>query len=137
MTRGMKAIIIGLVAVAIVLIVYYIYTNFIVSTKVSSQALSSSTVMVTPTPPATYSPTQTSGPAGVMFPVHISSYLSNFNGLYLQVVANPITVGDTVWLIVSTPNNGYVAIPIDIVTAQLMGVGTTITQGTNLYISAI
>ena len=133
MSRKTLYLIIALI-VALVVLMMYLILVYLPSQKVSSQALQVSSV-TTSSQSVSYTTYSTvplpSQPSTPVLPVSSSSYLSNYLQMQMTLL-NTLTVGDTVWLILQLPYGGVVTEAMDIVTANQLGIGTTITPGTTL-----
>lgn len=124
MSRNLLSVIIAIVVVAIVVAVWMLVIR--PKQTVTSQALI--TYTVPPSPPSP--PSTVPRVVGIPFAVQSGSYLAKYNGIPVSVVLDPIYIGDSVWLIIETPDGNYVAEVMNVVDAQAIGVGTTITKGT-------
>lgn len=134
MSKGTLAIVIAIVVVAVVVLAYYML-KVLPNQKVTSQALTQYSVPASSAPqtPMSIPQTEATQPIiGVPFFIHSGSYLAKFANIPVNVVSNPIFVGDSVWLIIELPTGNYITEVIDVVSAEAMGVGSTIVYGTTL-----
>ncbi|MCY0882736.1 MAG: hypothetical protein OWQ50_02785 [Acidianus infernus] len=133
MNKTLLAIVISLVILVIVVLIYYFLVYLPSKSSVTSQAFTVSSV-----PPTTLSATvlPSTSPVkamyGIPFYVHSGSALAKYAGMPLAVVQGPIFVGDSAWLILSTPTGEYIAEVMNVVEAEQIGVGSVIVSGSTI-----